>query len=217
MPVGQDGEFCCAGCEVVHGAIAQYGLDKFYALRDTGDAQPARASLRSYGELDDPAFQRLHVTTDARARAHAALYVEDLRCTACVWLIEATPRCIAGIEEMRVDLGRSRVDVVWDPAMTSLAAIARHLDQVGHAVHPYKGLDRDRQRRREDRVLLLKLGVAGAAVGNLMLLAIALYCGLFERMSGADTTFFRWASMLVAVPTLGYAATPMFQIGRAHV
>src|SRR6185503_2871349 len=30
-------------------------------------------------------------------------------------------------------------------------------------------------------------------------------------MSGADTTFFRWASMCVAVPALGYAATPMFR------
>jgi P-type Cu2+ transporter len=220
VPAGRDGDFCCAGCEVVHGAIAEYGLDKFYALRETSDAQPAHASLRSYAELDDPAFQRLHVNTDVAARAHAALYVEDLRCTACVWLIESTPRCIAGVEEMRVDLGRSRVDVSWDPAKTSLAAIARHLDRVGHAVHPYKGLDRDRQRRREDRVLLLKLGVAGAAVGNLMLLAIALYCGLFQGMSGADTTFFRWASMLIAVPALGYAATPMFRtaIGalRAH-
>src|SRR6185312_3153768 len=92
-----------------------------------------------------------------------------------------------------------------------LSAIARHLDRIGHPAHPYRGLDRDRARRREDRALLVKLGVAGAAVGNLMLLAIALYAGLFDGMSGADTTFFRWASMTVAVPGLGYAATPMFR------
>jgi P-type Cu2+ transporter len=210
IPAGRAGEFCCAGCEVVHGAIAQYGLDQFYTLRETNDAQPAHTSARSYGELDDPAFQHLHVSTEGD-RAHVALYVEDLRCTACVWLIESTPRCVAGVQDVRVDLGRSRADISWDPTQTSLAAIARHLDRIGHAVHPYKGLDRDKQRRREDRVLLLKLGVAGAAVGNLMLLAIALYCGLFQGMNAADTTFFRWASMIVAVPALGYAATPMFR------
>ena len=65
--------------------------------------------------------------------------------------------------------------------------IARHLDRIGHAVHPYRGLDRDAQRRREDRALLVKLGVAGAAVGNLMLLAIALYAGLFGGMSARAT------------------------------
>jgi P-type Cu2+ transporter len=211
VPANRAGEFCCTGCEIVHGAIAEYGLDKYYAIRDRADAQPAHTSDRSYRELDDVAFQRLHVNVDGAGRAHAALYIEDLRCTACVWLIETTPRCVAGVDEVRVDLGRSRADVSWDPETTSLAQIAKHLDRIGHAVHPYKGIDRDAQRRREDRVLLVKLGVAGAAVGNLMLLAIALYAGLFETMSRADETFFRWASMCVAVPALGYAATPMFR------
>lgn len=43
-----------------------------------------------------------------------------------------------------------------------------------------------------------------------MLLAIALYAGLFGGMSANDTTMFRWISMFVAVPGLGYAATPFF-------
>jgi Cu2+-exporting ATPase len=202
------GEFCCAGCEVVHAAIHEHGLDRFYALR--GDVAPARTTSRSYRELDDPAFQRVHVRA-AGGRASAALYLEDLRCAACAWLVESTPRCLAGVIDARVDLGRSRVDVTWDPAATALSAIARHLDRVGHAVHPYRGLDRDAQRRREDRALLVKLGVAGAAMGNLMLLGIALYAGLFGGMSRADATFFRWASMAVAVPALGYAASPFFR------
>ncbi|MGN6104886.1 MAG: heavy metal translocating P-type ATPase [Kofleriaceae bacterium] len=160
--------------------------------------------------LDDPAFHGVLVAAGAYGRCRAALYLEDLRCTACVWLVESSPRRLPGVLELRVDLGRSRADVTWDAAATSLSTIARHLDRIGHAVHPYRGLDRDRQRRREDRALLVKLGVAGAAVGNLMLLGIALYAGLFGGMSSTDTTYFRWASMLVAVPALGYAATPMF-------
>jgi len=57
-----------------------------------------------------------------------------------------------------------------------------------------------------------------------MLLAIALYAGLFGGMAAADTAFFRWASLVVAVPALGYAATPMFRTalgalraGRLHL
>ena len=209
VPAGRTGEFCCTGCEVVHAAIAEHGLERFYALRE--QSAPAHTSGHSYAELDDPAFQRVHVQTGADGRCRTALYLEDLRCTACVWLVESTPKCVPGVSEVRVDVGRGRADVTWDPAATSLAVVARHLDRVGHTAHPYRGLDRDRQRRREDRALLIKLGVAGAAVGNLMLLAIALYAGLFQGMSAGDTTFFRWASMLVAVPALGYAATPMFR------
>ncbi|HEX3757697.1 MAG TPA: heavy metal translocating P-type ATPase metal-binding domain-containing protein, partial [Kofleriaceae bacterium] len=173
VPAGRRSPFCCAGCEVVHGAIAEHGLEQFYRLRE--QSAPARSSGHDYRELDDPAFHRLHVQGGHDGRAHASLYLEDLRCAACVWLVESAPRCLPGVAEVRVDLGRSRADVTWDPAATSLAAIARYFDRIGHVPYPYRGLDRDAQRRREDRALLVKLGVAGASVGNLMLLAIALY------------------------------------------
>ena len=208
VPAGRD-TYCCSGCEIVAGAIAANGLEQFYALRER--PEPASSTGRAYTELDDSAFQRVHVDLVAGGMAHAALYLEDLRCTACLWLVESAPRCVPGTVDVRVDLGRSRADVTWNPARTKLSTIARFLDRVGHPPHPYRGLDRDRQRRREDRALLIKLGVAGAAMGNLMLLAIALYAGLFGGMTRADATFFRWASMMVAVPGLGYAATPMFR------
>lgn len=201
--------YCCSGCEIVAGSIAANGLEQYYAMRDTG--APATSTGRAYTELDDPAFQRVHVQLAADGTARAALYLEDLRCTACVWLVENAPRCVPGTVDVRVDLGRSRADVTWNPRTTKLSTIARFLDGVGHVPHPYRGLDRDQARRREDRVLLTKLGVAGAAMGNLMLLAIALYAGLFGGMARTDATFFRWASMVVAVPALGYAATPMFR------
>ena len=203
------GVFCCTGCQVVHEAIARHGLEQFYALRD--QSAPAHTTDHRYSELDDPAFERVHVRRLAEQRASAALYLEDLHCAACVWLVEATSRCVPGVVELRVDLGRGRTDVTWDPTAVSLSAIARHLDRLGHVPHPYRGLDLDARRRREDRALLIKLGIAGAAAGNLMLLAIALYAGLFGAMHAADTAFFRWASMVVAVPALGFAATPMFR------
>ncbi len=212
LPAPAGSTFCCSGCEVVHAAIAENGLERFYDLRrfDGVLAEPARTSGATYGELDDPAFQKVHVTTGADGLARTALYLEDLRCTACVWLVESAPRCIEGVSEIRVDIGRNRADVVWDPIATSLSTIARHLDRLGHTPHPYRGFAREAQRRKEDRALLVKLGVAGAALGNLMLLAVALYAGLFGGMSATDTTMFRWISMCVAVPGLGYAATPFF-------
>jgi Cu2+-exporting ATPase len=213
VPPGQRSAFCCAGCEVVHAAIAANGLEQFYALRET--AAPAHTTDRGYAELDDPAFQRVHVVRAPDGQAHASLYLEDLRCGACAWLVESAPRCVDGITAIRVDLGRSRADVTWDPAATSLAAIARYLDRIGHSPHPYRGLEREALRRREDRALLIKLGIAGAAAGNLMLLAIALYAGMFGGMSRGDAGFFRWASMCVAVPALGFAAQPFFRTALA--
>src|ERR1043165_3454794 len=205
VPAGRRSAFCCDGCEVVHAAIAEHGLDQFYRLRE--QSVPAHTTDHDYAELDDPAFQRLHVRTGDNGRVHASLYLEDLRCAACVWLAESAPRCVPGVAEVRVDLGRSRADVTWDPAATSLAAIARYFDHIGHVPYPYRGLDRDALRRREDRALLVKLGGPGGSVAILSLLRIALYAGLFGAMSWTDTSFFRWASMCVAIPGIGFAAT----------
>ncbi len=208
-----DAIYCCDGCAIVARTLATHGLGRYYDVR-AGDAPipaPARATGRSYDELDDPAHQRLHVSAGTDGASHTALYLEDLRCAACVWLVEATPRCVPGVREVRVDLGRGRADVSFDPAVTSLAQIATHLDRLGHPPHAYRAATRDAARRTEDRALLVKLGIAGAAAGNLMLLGAALYAGVFDSMAAGDVAFFRWASMLVAVPALGFAALPIFR------
>ena len=47
--------YCCAGCEVVHAALAEHGLDGYYRL--AGDeVTPARTTGKSYVELDDAVF-----------------------------------------------------------------------------------------------------------------------------------------------------------------
>src|SRR4051794_26115495 len=89
VPVGRRSEFCCAGCEVVYGAIAAHGLEQFYALREAGT--PAHTTDHAYAELDDPAFHQLHVRVGPDGQARTSLYLEDLRCGACVWLVESAP------------------------------------------------------------------------------------------------------------------------------
>ena len=223
IAAGAARQFCCAGCEVVAEALAEHGLGAYY--RVAGDAlAPARTTGRRYDELDDPGFHQLHVRARGDGLVETALYLEEVRCTACVWLVERLPGLLDGVVEVRLDFGRGRADVTFDPGRVTLSAIARLLDRLGHPVHPYRGVDREALRRREDRALLIKLGVAGATAGNVMLLAIALYAGLFGGMGAADTAFFRWASMLVSVPALSFAATPFFRgaigavrSGRLHL
>jgi Cu2+-exporting ATPase len=213
VPAGRiagSASFCCAGCETVHDALLAGGLADWYRLAGD-DRRAARTTDRSYQELDDPAFHAAHVRHRDDGQAEVSLYLEELRCTACVWLVERLPAIAPGVAEVRLDLGRGRADVVFDPDAIGLSAIARRLDRLGHPVHPYRGLDRDAQRRREDRALLIKIGVAGAAAGNIMLLAVALYAGEVADMTAAETTYFRWASLLVALPALAFAALPFFR------
>ncbi|MBK9072415.1 MAG: heavy metal translocating P-type ATPase [Myxococcales bacterium] len=201
--------FCCAGCETVYEVLRDQQLGHYYDI--AGVRAPARSSGRSYAEFDDPAFHKLYVTVAENGLARTSLFLEDLRCAACVWLVEQAPTQLDGVSQARADIGRSRLDLVFDPTRTALSAIARRLDRVGHPAHPYRGIDRDLARRKEDRALLLRIGVAGAVVGNVMLLAIALYAGWLSDMNAQDTQFFRMLSMIATVPTITYAAMPFFR------
>ena len=209
--------YCCAGCKTVAEALALGGLTQWYELAGNERA-PARTTARKYEELDDPSFAERHVETREDGLAQTQLYLEDLRCTACVWLVERLPDIESGVVEARVDLGRGLAEVVYDPARVQLSAIGGTLDRLGHPVHPYRDVDRDAQRRREDRALLIKIGVAGAAAGNIMLLAIALYAGwLGGAMTPIEITFLRWTSMIVALPVLSFAAMPFFRTALASL
>lgn len=218
-PACEDGApwYCCAGCKTVAEALAQGGLTQWYEL--AGDERaPARTTSRKYTELDDPSFSERHVERRDDGLAQTNLYLEDLRCTACVWLVERLPELTPGVVEARVDLGRGLAEVVYDPSQVPLSKIGGTLDRLGHPVHPYRDVDRDAQRRKEDRALLIKIGVAGAAAGNVMLLAIALYAGwIGGSMSSLEISFLRWTSMLVALPALSFSAMPFFRTAMASL
>src|SRR6185503_3478834 len=182
--------FCCRGCSAVYAAIQGAGLGAFYEDCElaTEGVRPARPSGRRFAELDDADFAR-SFERHADGSASVELQLEGVHCGACVWLVESLPRVAAGVREARLDFGRATARVRWDPRETQLSAVARALDRLGYTPH---ALGRVNAIARGDRALLMRLGVAGAIAGNVMLMALALY-------SGAEASFaelFRWGSLL---------------------
>ncbi len=208
---GAETQFCCSGCETVYGVIHEHGLERYYALREDEDRQVAKTSGRRYDEFDDPAFLELYARTREDGLAEIELLLEGVHCAACVWLVEKVPAVREGVIEVRLDLPRRRARVVWNPEAIALGAIARLLDSLGYPVHPYRRSEAEKIARREDRRLLLRLGVSGAAAGNVMLIAFALYGGMFHGMAAEYETFFRWTSLIIAVPAVLYGGSVFFR------
>jgi Cu2+-exporting ATPase len=204
-------QFCCGGCRAVYRLLHEEGLEDYYRLQDDSTPQPARVSGRSYAELDDPSFHQRYCQPSADGTESVELYLEGVRCTACVWLIERLPRLLPGVVESRLDMGRSRAEIRWDAGRVQLSQIARRLDRFGYPPHPFRGAERARLRRAEERRLLIRIAVAGAAAGNVMLIAFALYSGAFGGMAAEYATLFRWASLLITIPALVYSGSVFFR------
>jgi len=206
-------QFCCQGCRAVYAVIHEHGLDRYYTLRDSSGSASAPASPtgRSYGEFDDPGFQARNCWRTADGVAATELYLEGVHCAACVWLVERLPGLVPGVLEVRLDLPRSRALVRWDPAAVPLSAVARQLDALGYVPHPGRGLEARALRRREDRKMLARIGLAGAVAANVMAIAFALYGGAFGGMEPEYAALFRWASLAITVPSVIWGGGVFFR------
>lgn len=213
-------QFCCAGCRTVWGVLRAGGLEGYYRVREAVAAPPERARPTGarYDELDDPAFTAASVRAidvGGGGCVETDLLLEGVHCAACVWLVERLGRVVPGVIEARVNIRTRVARVRYDPARASLSRIARALDSLGYPVHPARGQAARDARTREDRRHLIRVAVAGALAGNIMLLAVALYGGEIAGIDPMWNGVFRWVSMALGVLSLAWPGRVFFRGGLA--
>jgi len=196
-----DPQFCCAGCRTAFAILGEHGLDGYYALPERRDA-PVRSSDRSYEEFDHEAFHELYVHTTPEGLSRTELYLEGVHCASCVWLVERVPMLLPGVVRAELNVRRSLARVEWDEKAVPLSTIARGLDRLGYPPHPFRGVRAEEVRRREDRAMLGRVGIAGAIAGNVMLAAIAMYSGWPAGIEAEYERLFRWASLILTTITI---------------
>lgn len=212
-------QFCCSGCKTAYEIIHANGLDHYYALRSSSDtaAAPLASAPNTFAEFDDPAFAAIYCRQGCAGLATVDLMLEGVHCTACVWLIERLPRLAKGVVEARLDFRRRIVRITWDPALTKLSVIASALNSIGYRPHPARGVSARALRSRDDRTHLIRLAVAGACAGNAMLLAMALYAGMFGGIEHEYRLLFEWASVIIGVISLAWPGRVFFVSSLAAI
>lgn len=201
-PVGE--EFCCNGCHTAYEAIRACGLEQYYALKQRldDDRAPADSHSGSFAELDDPAFLERHATALPEGLMRVELYVQGVHCAACLWLLERLPTVVDGLRSVELDLARRTASVVWNPTETKLSVIAHAFARFGYPPHPVEPSAARDARRMEDRAYLIRIGVAAACAGNVMLLAFALYSGHFDTIAEPYRSAFRYLSAAIGLLAL---------------
>ncbi|HEX6156349.1 MAG TPA: heavy metal translocating P-type ATPase metal-binding domain-containing protein, partial [Burkholderiales bacterium] len=142
LPAGER-EFCCAGCEAVARAITGAGLESYYRTRTRPAARP-----QPYPRQED---------FPEDGAGEAALVLGQVRCAACLWLIEERLRRLPGVRSASVNYATQRAQVEWDPARLRLAEIVGALRQIGYHAFPYDAARAADAARREQRAALWRL------------------------------------------------------------
>lgn len=209
VDAGASEQFCCSACRTASRVIRSCGLSRYYDLvsAGAGAGEPAQAALgtgREYQEFDDPKFRELYWRDEAAGNHSIDLYAEGIHCAACVWLLEKLPFALDGVLECRVNYRRATLSLRWSSQRVALSRVARFVDSLGYPVHPVRGTKLGEIRAREDRTQLVRIGVAGAMAGNVMLLSFALYAGMFSGIEARFEHLFRWISMGLGLTSLAW-------------
>jgi len=207
---GATAQFCCAGCRTAFSILSEHGLDQYYGFAERRTS-PVRATGRTYEEFDHEAFQSLYVTTTPDGLSRVELFLEGVHCASCVWLVERVPLLLPGVVRAELNVGRSLAAIEWDAAAVHLSQVARSLESLGYAPHPYLGVRRDEVRRKEDRSAIMRIGVAGAIAINVMLAALAMYSGwLANGIESQYERFFRYISLGLTIPAVLFPGRVFF-------
>ena len=207
-----DGLFCCSGCEAVFSLIASHHLTAFY----TCDVQPGRSQRDAaarppnrFAVLDDPLVAARFVSIAGAGLTRATFSTPSIHCASCLWLLEQLWRFDPGIGRSEADVLARLVRVDFDPARTSLRAIAERLAALGY--EPVLDAERTPGTAPADRrSLYLKIGVAGFAFGNVMLFSIPRYVN-GAPLEPPFARLFGTLNLVFAIPVLLYSAADYFR------
>jgi P-type Cu2+ transporter len=160
----------------------------------------APAPTRSSAQLSKP----LSTTT---------LAVENMHCGNCLRTVETTLTTLPGVHSARVNLSTRRVAILTEGAT---AAPERYIAAL--ASRGFKATILAQQTQSPNaangRDLLRRLGVAGFAAANIMLLSVSVWSGHGGDMPASQQTLFHWLSALIALPAVAYAGQPFFASAR---
>jgi P-type Cu2+ transporter len=142
--------------------------------------------------------------------ATTTLAVANMHCGGCMRKVETTLAAIPGVVSARANLSLKRVSASHLPGGLQAAALIDALDRAGFVAAELAAASVDR-RDAADQDYLRRIGIAGFAAANIMLLSVSVWSSGGTEMSPAIRSLFHWLSALIALPAIAYAGIPFFR------
>ncbi|MCG9682896.1 cadmium-translocating P-type ATPase [Vibrio sp. Isolate23] len=209
--LGEIRAMCCPGCETVAQTIVDSGLVSYYQYR-TAPAEKADLvpeQLQALIHYDNEEVQSEFVR-NAEDKAEVTLSLEGVSCAACAWLIEKQVSTRTGVLSIRVNTTTNRAILAWDKTQTKLSELLSSIHQLGYKAAPFEADKQEAAYHESMKQYLYRLGIAGLATMQVMMLAVALYLEVFGDLEPEFKSYFRWVSLIFATPVMLYSALPFY-------
>ncbi|MDI9256720.1 heavy metal translocating P-type ATPase [Flavobacterium sedimenticola] len=197
--------FCCNGCKTVYEIFSQNDLTCYYDFQSAPGATPLDIKGK-YDFLANEAIVNQLLDFQENTTAIVSLYIPHIHCSSCIWILENLQKLQPGIIASQVNFPNKKVRITYHSEKTHLKAIVELLCSIGY--EPYISLENfGESKKRVDRSLIYKLGVAFFSFGNIMLLSFPEYFEVGEFWIEQYKDFFRWLIFALSLPAFIYSAS----------
>ncbi|MDC6367102.1 MULTISPECIES: heavy metal translocating P-type ATPase [Flavobacteriaceae] len=201
-------DFCCNGCKTVYEIFTSNGLSTYYEI-EAGAGTTPNEIKKKYDFLDNQEIVSQLVEFDEDGVQVVSLSIPAIHCSSCIWVLENLNRLHKAVSSSQVDFPKKTIRITYKTEDFSLKALVLLLGSIGY--EPYISLEAyDKKQNKVDRSLIYKLGVAGFAFGNVMLLSFPEYFEVEEFWLDQYKLVFRWLMFAFAMPVVLYAAQDYF-------
>ena len=183
--------FCCEGCKTVYQILSDNGMCTYYDLSEhPGIALKAKPDSGEYAWLDNEDIRHRLLDYRDESQERLRFFLPQIHCSSCIWLLENLYKLRPGIFQSRVDFLKKEISLSYDPNVISLRELANLLATLGYAPDIRLSDATSSTRSRNSRNFYLRLGVAGFAYGNIMLMSFPEYLGLDAVRDWQFVSFF---------------------------
>lgn len=199
--------FCCVGCKSVYEILNQNDLCNYYDLEKTPGISPPKNVSKKHEYLENQEIVEKLIDFKDDERMLVTFYLPQVHCSSCVWLLENLYKLNPHIFSSRINFLKKELKLSFNYHQLSLRQLVELLASIGYEPEiNFSDTSKDKK-YKIDRSLVYKLGIAGFAFGNIMMLSLPEYFGLDDIKELSFAKFFGYINILLSLPVLVYSAS----------
>ena len=205
-----DHKFCCEGCKTVYEILDVNGLGNYYGIEQNPGIKIGSSIGNKYAFLDNEEVKEGLLDFEDGGVSSLKFFVPKIHCSSCIWLLENMHRLQPGIVKATVNFLKKEVNVVFKNDSITLRQVVELMSSIGY--EPNISLDdfKKEESSTENKTFFYKLGVAGFAFGNIMLLSFPEYFDTNQYLDESFKKLFGYLNLFLATPVLLYSASDYF-------
>lgn len=199
--------FCCPGCKLVYEILNENNLCNYYDLSDAPGVKQIQTVLGNrFAYLDNKNIVDKIVKFKDQHNTHIILHIPNMHCSSCIWLLEHLQKLDAGVVNSKVEFIQKELWINYDHNHTSLRNIVEKLTLIGY--EPELNLEQidKRKKVKKSKSRIYKIGIAGFAFGNIMLLSFPEYFANGIYPGDDFRKFFSYLNLVLSLPVFFYSA-----------